>query len=96
MSFLPSGPSDLCKHAVQGSSCQRNLEIVAAEPAGAVENRICGCVEAGCIGGGVGQCLLRLRYTPRLMREAAEREPGRTDSVARRINDSATETSAKA
>src|SRR5882762_2318248 len=87
ISAPPSGPGSFCQHAVQGSPRQRDLEIIAAKPAGTIENRICGGVEGGRVRGSVGQFFLRRRDTPGLMRQTAECKSCRTDTAARGIND---------
>src|ERR1700733_15837015 len=85
--FSPSGPRRLCKHAMQGETLQRYLEIVAAKPAGAIEHGISSRIEGGGVCSSIGQSLLGYWRTPRPMCQAAERQPDRTDPPLRAIDD---------
>src|SRR5207237_6869157 len=83
----PLGPGRLCQNTVQGAARQRYLEIVVAESTRAIENRVCRCIESARAHGGVDQFLLRLRRSPGLVRQPAERQTRRADPAARAIND---------
>src|SRR4029077_15348032 len=83
----PSGPGHLCEHAMQRAPRQWYLEIVVAESARVFENRTGGCIVRLCVRRGGDQLLLRLRRSPGLMPQPAEREPGRAYPAARAIDD---------
>src|SRR3954452_7975412 len=87
MSMAVSAPGGSGQDACQHAPRQRDLEIVVALAARALQHGIGSGVESALLRGLARERPFRLRHAPRLVREAAECEPRATDASALRIDD---------